>query len=645
MRLRPHAALLCLAALASCQPEARHLLILDLNLTEPGALASTAEPWIAAGYDVEYRRFYPHLTRADPSEYGALVLLGGRAPEAPSDVLRPSDLAVLAEWVRSGGVLILGYAGDGEGSLDRWIVNRWLRALGAGIAIGDAPLPDEPPVVARRDGPIGGAGLATFPAARNHPLTLDNADAILATAGGSPAIAAARHGNGLIVIASRHALAATGTDIRPATTPLLGLADLERTRGFFIALARWTLRPAEWARVPPVRRSRPLDLADAPRPLSATRAPAHPPAGAGVAPLSEPPESLPAVPLPAWVGRQGVRVAYDDRVLRQVTGGTVRARTLDSLVEFLENAGLTAVWTRSAVTAVAESSRAQSWERDVVRASWKQLTERLQATGVRWLPGIDLRDARLPRDTAEIAAQGDTVAAWAALDPRLWDEVFRPSVRALARLAAEQGELVPTLVLEPPDYGMASGFSDPSFRVGLAAIPGDSAWKAMMLTSPAQARYDSLLESGRLSAFYAALEQATAQRAVALRTEARRFSRAMGFGVRRAGPPLDWFTIGLLRGLADSTAPALVFTDDRRAGHALAAIADRRVVAAAVLRLDPRAIPSRGWSRIGRAIFEAVEGFWVDGTTQPWPVAPDSLARLLRQLNPGPGLPEGTRSR
>ena len=132
------AAALC----AGCQPQTRRLLLLDLALSDPVALNGTARPWKDAGYTVRYRRFYPHLTRADLGQYRTLVFLLGREPEAPSDALTAGDVTLLAEWVRRGGVVVLGYDGDGEGYLDRWTANRWLEYEGTGISIGDRVLED-----------------------------------------------------------------------------------------------------------------------------------------------------------------------------------------------------------------------------------------------------------------------------------------------------------------------------------------------------------------------------------------------------------------------------------------------------------------------------------------------------------------------
>ncbi|MGE5144134.1 MAG: hypothetical protein ACM3OA_11915, partial [Acidobacteriota bacterium] len=125
---------------AACQPQATRLLLLDESLTQSAELESTARPWDAAGYDVDYRRFYPHLTRADLDRYRVVMILGGRRPAAASDALDAGDLAILTEWTLRGGVVVLGYPPEGGGAFDRWVMNRWLAWAGAGITIGDFAL-------------------------------------------------------------------------------------------------------------------------------------------------------------------------------------------------------------------------------------------------------------------------------------------------------------------------------------------------------------------------------------------------------------------------------------------------------------------------------------------------------------------------
>lgn len=602
--------------------------MLDLALSEPEALGGTAAPWIQAGYTLTYRRFYPHLTRADLRQYRVLLLLGGRAPEAPSDALRPADLVQLGGWLDAGGVVVVGYAADGEGSLDRWTLNRWLEALGTGVAIEDEVLRDsagprragadpQPWVSPRRDGPVRSGAVAPFPGGRNHALRAP-ARAVLAHAAGEPVLAAVRVGEGLLVVASRHALGALGAELRTSTAPFLGGADVARARAFLVALARWTRRPAEWAHVPPARPAGSVDLRPAPRPLSTVPAAAAPPAGVATAELRGPePGTRP--PLPAWTRRGGFRVLRDDTPLRAGLLPSARARLLDSLVELMEAGALTALWTRAAQTPLVDTTRSPQWERDVLRAAWKQIGERLQATSVRWLPGVDLRDTRFPRDTVELDARGDTVAPWAGLDPAWWSEAVRPAVRVVARLAADLGELVPGIVVDAPAYGMGAGFADPTFRAGLAALPADSD----LLALPPQARFDSLLERGRLAAFYTSLEAAVAQRAAALRQDLRRVAPGRGFGLRVREPSLDWFARGLLRGLGDSATAVWLLTDEARS----VGLEGRAIP---LLRLAPELVPTASWSRLGEIVFTHNGGFWLD--LPPGAPVPDSLAPRVRRL-------------
>ena len=636
MKGRRHLATAALLSLvAACQPETRRVLVLDLALSESGAVAAVAAPWRRAGYEVDYRRFYPHPTRADAGQYRVLILLGGLAPEAPSDALRPSDLAQLSEWVQDGGVVIVGYAGDGEGSLDRWMLNRWLAALGTGIAIGDSALRDSASrhawITPRKDGPVRGGGVLAFPAGRNHPLIAPRG-AVLASAAQAPAIAAVRVEDGLVVVASRHALGSLGAEVRVSTAPFLAGSESARTRTFFVALARWILRPAEWAHVPPARPPEALDLSGPPRELSAVPQTDAPPAGATTEALTGPIE--PTVPtLPAWTRRQGFRVLREDGAMRPGMLPSARARALDSLVEFMEAGSLTALWMRAAVAPLADTTLSQQWERDVLRASWKQVGERLQTTSIRWLLHFDLSEARVPPDTAELDAWADRVARWPALDARLWDDVLRPANRALARLAADQPDVAAGIVLELPSYGMGAGFSEATFRVGLEGTPGDSAWKGSLQDVPARARFDSLLERGRLAAFYAALERAVAQRALVLRNDLRRIAPGRSFGIRVSRPTLDWFTNGLVAGLGDSATAVWLFTDEARNTHSGAVIP--------IVRLTPGQFTGAR-SRLADVIFGPNGGFWLDGHAGQGAAggAPDSLARLVRRLSRDARLPE-----
>jgi formylglycine-generating enzyme required for sulfatase activity len=282
---------LALATLLGCQPSARRVLVLDLALSDPALIAGTAAPWTAAGYAVDYRPRHPHLTRADLPRYGVVVLLGGLTPERWSDALSGGDLALLTEWVPRGGVLVFGYAGDGDGGLDRWVMNRWLAAMGAGIAIGADVLQDTGstatgahgthPTARAVPGAFDHSGLAPFPAGRNHALSVRAPAQALARApatafvqrpgtdvlsrGNAPVVAASRVVQGLVVVASRHLLGAVGSEVRAVAASPLVRDSLAATHRFLVALARWTRHPAEWATIPPATGARHPRHATAPR--------------------------------------------------------------------------------------------------------------------------------------------------------------------------------------------------------------------------------------------------------------------------------------------------------------------------------------------------------------------------------------------
>src|SRR5204863_291217 len=279
--MRRSGRLIALLLLSACQPQARRLLLLDLALSEPALLNSTVQPWRDEGYAVEYRRFYPHLARADLGRYRVLLFLLGREPEAPSDALTAGDLALLTEWVLRGGVVVLGYDADGEGYLDRWTANRWLEFAGTGISIGDRLLEDTTGRTATTTGrlqpwaegramgdePLGSV-FDPFPLDRNNVLATRDSSQVLAVTSrhafvraprtpapraGAGVVAATRLGDGLVVVISRHALGALGPQFRPTTAPVQQLDALERTDEFLHALARRTRRPAELAPAPAAR--------------------------------------------------------------------------------------------------------------------------------------------------------------------------------------------------------------------------------------------------------------------------------------------------------------------------------------------------------------------------------------------------------
>ena len=586
---------------AACQTEARRLLVVDLTLADPLTLETTAAPWHAAGYRVEYRRFYPHLTRSDLARYRTVLVLGGREPQGFSDALTIGDLAILSEWIRREGVVVLGYA-ESDGALDRWIMNRWLLAQGAGIAVGAQPL--DVPATPLLHSALDNAGFESFPAGRSHALVVRDRSQTLAHAGGMALVAASRVGDGLILVASRSLLASTNTD--------------PKTRDFLEALARWTRRPAEWASIAAARREAPLRLANGPSPVAVHPPPLAPPTGseATVLPETAAPHREDHVSLsaPAWISRQGMRVLWSRFTLP----------SLDSLIGFVDVAALNALATTIPEAAIVDTLS--------TRNLWKITGERLQATSIRWFPAVRLVAIRSQGGGAnEVNRHGDLTPIPCGLDSLYWREALRPAYRTLARLGGARPDVIAGVALDLDSamtYYTGSGFCDADYRVGLAALGFDSAELERLAALPAVVRYDTLLERGWLRAYFEALEASVAARAALLRDELRRVHPDLRFAFHARTVPADWFSLGLLRGFSSPEAPVLLWLRERGGRALLQRYEERDIFALSALGLDPERAtfaPSE-WSRLRYATFSDHAGFWLDGA------ATDSLGRVIRRF-------------
>ena len=588
---------------AGCQPEAHRLLLVDFTLADPLTLETTAAPWHDAGYRVEYRRFYPHLTRADLARYRTVVVLAGREPERTSDALTIGDLAILTEWIRRDGVVILAYEPDlsatrQAGTLDRWIMNRWLAAQGSGITIGDDPV--DVPAVPLPSSSLDNAGFAPFPAGRNHPLSVRNRSQMLARGTSNALVAASRVGDGLIVVASRNLLAAARED--------------PRTRDFLVALARWTRRPAEWATVDAAVRPAPLRLANAPKQILVHAPLLAPPAGADAMSLPEPVQPLDREDkplIPPWIAHQGLRVLWS----------RYNPQSFESSLDFAETAALNALATIIPAPALADTIG--------TRNIWRSTAEELQTTSFRWFPGVALIE--LPSAGAdEVDRHGDLTPVPCGLDSLFWRSSLRPAYRTLARLGGAHPDVLAGVALDL-DSAMTpyadAGFCDADYRIGLAGLGLERGELDRLTALPPVVRYDTLLERGFLARYFTALENAVTERATSMRAEVRRLHPDVRFAFRATTPPADWFSIGLLRGLSSHEAPALLLVRERHARELLQLYNERGIVALSAFQLAPEQGRSTAdWARLRPLVYGEHAGFWLDGT------ASDSVARVIRRF-------------
>lgn len=669
-----YGAVLCLLLAAACQPRVRRALVLDLTLSDPALLDGTARPWHSAGYTVSYRRFYPHLTEADLARYHALLFLLGRGPEVPSDALTAGDLAMLDEWIARGGVVVLGYAGDSEGSLDRWTANRWLASHGAGIAISDRVIEDtsartggaraQPWAEGRQMGanPLGSV-YDPFPLDRNHAIDVKRPAQILAVANLGPSqstlpraataprpevplAAATRLGDGLVIVVSRYALGALAPQGRPTTMPLLRLDALGGSDAFLTGLARWTRRPAEWAHVPPGDRPEPLVIAGAPLPIDPQPPPRSPPVGVTTVDLPIPiaREARRATNVPPWVRQVGMRALWTPLLVSDQGRDLPRsARALDSLVTSLDQAGLNLLAGDAQPEAVSDSLHHFWAERDAARRAWADAEKQLQPTSVAWVPAFAYGAYRPPGRWADSSrgSRGEPIAVPCALDTLLWGRVA-PAYATLARLAGQARQLVPALALDltaprkgVAGYSMGQEYCDAAWRLALARIG-----RRGLDSVPVSERYRTLREAGLLPDYFNALEDLVAERARVLRDRALKESPGLYFAFRLPQAPGDWFTLGLCRGFSLPDRPLLLFTPEIETRDLFAHLRMRGLNAVHAVQLPAAAVRSNTITGLRRVVFAENDGFWLAGGDaaaprgRPGPARArnDSLALLLRRL-------------
>ena len=642
------AAVLAFATLLGCQPAERRVLVLDLALSDPALIASTAAPWAAAGYAVDYRPRFPHLTRADLPRYGVVVLLGGLTPERWSDALSGGDLALFTEWVPRGGVLVFGYAGDGDGGLDRWTMNRWLAAMGAGIAIGTDVLRDTAgtatgthgtyPTARAVPGAFDHSGLAQFPAGRNHALSVLAAAQALARApatafvqrpgtdvqsrANAPVVAASRVAQGLVVVASRHLLGAVGPELRATAASPLVRDSLAATRRFLVALARWTRHPAEWAAIPPATGAGAVTLARPPHPVALRPPLLAPPPSAATwrLPRSEEPDDSGALDLPDWIERDGLRIGWSDAPLTGPAG-------VEALIGFLDAAGLNLLASPPGQPLLADTAPAPRRAAASAIPPWREALERLGATSIQWFPVLRLGGPDQP----------------CLLDDSLWNGTVGPAVRVLAeRARARGGPIVGVTFAVLPTATSAAPpeLCDANLRASLRRMGRDTAWIERLVALPLANRYDVLLEAGMLDGYFVALEAELAARAAGLVLAARQRAPALLFALWTSDPPADWRSFGLARGLGVDQRPLLLWDAEPLPGAILAAYRRRSVRPVHVLQLRPEQVPLRSWDRVHAAVFDSSAGFWIGPIetlmthprTATGPLPADSLERLLRRL-------------
>jgi len=362
-----------------------------------------------------------------------------------------------------------------------------------------------------------------------------------------------------------------------------------------------------------------------------------------VEPLPTGPDTARAIGVPDWIRRTGMRALWTPLLLRHEGGGDVprSAAALDSLVSFLDQAGLNLLAGDADAETVADSLHHRWEERVAVRRAWSDAANLLQPTSVAWIPAFDYSRSRVtvgPADSSR-GARGEALDTWCALDTAYWNATVVPAHVALAHLAGGLRQLVPAVAFDlarsarrgnqPTGYSMGQEFCDAAWRDVLARV----ARRGALDSIPAAARYRTLREAGLLPSYYQALEDLVAERARSLRDRILKERPGLYFAFRLRQAPGDWFSLGLLRGFSLPDRPLLLFTPEVRPRPWLATYRARGLNAVHAVELPPALVRGRNLGALKAVIFGQSDGFWLAGGEVGVPRATaDSLAQTLRRL-------------
>jgi hypothetical protein len=229
----------------------------------------------------------------------------------------------------------------------------------------------------------------------------------------------------------------------------------------------------------------------------------------------------------------------------------------------------------------------------------------------------------------EVDRHGELANVPCGLDSLFWRGAVRPALRALARLGGARPDVITGIAMDlEPAAGRYAvmGFCEADWREGLAGLGIDSIERRRLEPLPPVARYETLMQQGLLEAYYDALEAAVSARAAALRAELRRLHPDLRFAFRTSRAPLDWFSLGMLRGFSTPDIPAYLWTDDPRIARLLPRYRDRGITVLSAIRLEPVVRSADEWQRLRPLAFREHDGFWLPAA------GADTVGRLIRRF-------------
>ena len=596
------------------------MLILDYALSPPVINEGIAHYFLKAGCAVDCRPFYPNLVRDDLARYAIIALLAGRTPAFPGGIMSIGEVPAATEFVRNGGTLILGpNLEGGEGANERHLFNRLLAGLDVPIRVCNdrleddvnryaAPLWDRPfyRPVSEHPAAEGIADRLAFD--RSTSLAVGKGAAVVLTTfdtakpnGAVPVIAMAKAGKGLVLVAGRYLLNATGIPLRISGEPLVHPEWLDDTSAFLQRLADYVIGitngTQEWADATPLPPAEvgPVGPAD----FDLDRSPVldRLPEGVNVEAFDPPGDAPDAYDRAlaahyegladrrryGWIETEGIRASW---------GSTVRWR--DALTEqdvarvadALKACGVNLFWDIANCQAVGGAGYSDEEKAEVLR-QWEWTASALDGSPVKWYPTLDYRYFREEK-TRCYGAQGQKLDAPSPMDLAFWRENWRNSLLAVAEFSRTHpcvgGIAIDVeLYAHPPafNYYMGYGFEDACY---FRALDGWSGWVDDGLLRDAgdvqlPDRFNWLRAHGLLKDYFSLLAAEVERICRGIREDVWRINPDLLFASYIFTTPCNWFDMGIYRGFSTPERPLILMTFNVRSGRMLATLRRNRVYA------------------------------------------------------------------
>jgi hypothetical protein len=596
-------------------------LVLDYALSPPVIVEGVARPFVKSGCTVDYRPFYPNLVRTDLERYSLIVLLAGRTPAFPSGMMSVDEVQAAVGFVRNGGTLVLGPNLDGgEGANERYQFNRVLADLEVPIQIcGDriedpenryaASMWDRPLYRPAPGHPVSEGVEERLAFDRSTSLMAGEGATVLLSAfesarprGAAPVIAMARSGDGLVLVAGRFLLSATGVPLRLSGEPLLHPEQLADTDVFLDRLAKHVVGLArgdvEWSCINPTP-DRAMGEEDPPD-FVLDRSPLLDDVPDGVRTVKlDPPsgeldphdreaaseyEALPDERRYGWIRKEGIRASWGSAVQWRKP---LESRTeVERVAGALEACDVNLFWGIANCQAAAGAGYTRE-ERESVLERWEWTAQALDGSPVKWYPTLDYRFFR-DEESRCIGAQGQVLEAPSPMDLSFWRRGWRDSLLAIAEFSRSHrgvGGIALDLELygHPPafNYYTGYGFEDACYAAALERLSaeGNEGWHREAAGVPERDRFDWLRTHGLLERYFEVLSEEVEAICRGIREDVWCVNPDLLFASYIFTTPVNWFDLGVYRGFCTPQRPIVLMTFNIRSGRMLEYLRAERVYA------------------------------------------------------------------